>query len=88
MELFKRVKGCIDEWDPIGLLAMGAPENEYNFEIKAIVAVAQKINNANELAEHVFRIFTDAFGSDTFICSKKDVLKIAEAVIIEKKKSE
>ena len=34
---YENVKKIIDEWDPIGLLALGCPPNEYDLEIKLIV---------------------------------------------------
>ena len=36
------VERIINEWDPLGLLKGGAPEDEYNIEIQGIVAGLRK----------------------------------------------
>ena len=67
------VKTIIDEWDPIDLLAY-APEDEYDFEIKEIEQILALQVDVDQLAVEIFRVFTEAFGTEVF----KRVWKNAE----------
>lgn len=58
------VKGVIDEWDPIGLLGMGSPEDEYDPEIRDIVRLLSSIKSVDELAERINRVFIKWFEED------------------------
>ncbi|WP_211656067.1 hypothetical protein [Planococcus alpniumensis] len=49
MDEYIFVKSIIDEWDPIGLLDLGCPEDEYNPEIKDIVALLPNVNRLMNL---------------------------------------
>ena len=42
---YEIVKLEIDKWDPMGLLGIGAPDDEYDPEIKNIVNKIQTIKN-------------------------------------------
>lgn len=52
----------IDDWDPIGLLAIEAPPDEYDIESRAIYAEARDITSHEELATLIKRVFTRFFG--------------------------
>ncbi|MBT3320419.1 MAG: DUF1871 family protein [Clostridia bacterium] len=80
-EEYERVIGIakkvIDKWDPIGLLAMGAPADEYSFEISDIAAVALKVNDSETLAKSIQDIFIKYFGSGSFRNSFEECREIA-----------
>lgn len=55
------VKSIIDEWDPIGLLNLGCPEDEYAPEIRDIVALLPQVKSADELALRIRQVFIEWF---------------------------
>jgi hypothetical protein len=57
------VKEVIDEWDPIGLLGMGCPDDEYDPEIRDIVRLLSNIKSVVELAEVIHNVFDKWFNS-------------------------
>jgi hypothetical protein len=60
------VRQVIDEWDPYGLLAGGAPLDEWDSEIASLVAQAPRITSPTEGALAVSRVFSSAFQPDGF----------------------
>lgn len=44
------IKKTIDEWDPISLLEMGCPEDEYDPEIREIERLSYHAKSVDELA--------------------------------------
>lgn len=62
MEKFKAIKTIIDEWDPLGLLAMGCPDDEYNLEIVDVVRLLAQVKSADELALGIRQVFIEWFG--------------------------
>lgn len=61
------VKKVIDEWDPIGLLGMGCPDDEYDPEIKDIVRLLSNIKSIHELAKEINGVFIRWFEVDLTI---------------------
>jgi hypothetical protein len=61
------VKEVIDKWDPIGLLGLGCPDDEYDPEIADIVRLLINIKSVNELAEGINEVFIKWFGEDLTI---------------------
>jgi hypothetical protein len=61
------VKKIIDEWDPIDLLNMGCPVDEYDPEIREIVQLLRNINSVDELAIEINKVFIKWFGEDLTI---------------------
>jgi len=49
----------INNWDPIGLLAGGAPEDEYSIEIREIVQKSSSCKSETDLALLIYRVFND-----------------------------
>ena len=41
MNLFKEIKEILDAHDPVGFLAMGAPDDEYESEVDDLVSSFQ-----------------------------------------------
>jgi hypothetical protein len=61
MNKYSSVKKAIDEWDPIGLLGMGCPDDEYDPEIRDIVRLLSEINSLDELAVGIQKVFIKWF---------------------------
>lgn len=69
MDEYIVVKSIIDEWDPIGLLNLGCPEDEYDPEIKDIVALLPNVKSVDELALRIRQVFIKWF--EEFISIEK-----------------
>ncbi|MVO98142.1 hypothetical protein [Paenibacillus lutrae] len=52
----------INSWDPVGLLAGGAPEDEYSIEIREIVAGGTFYTRETDLARLIYTVFNDKMG--------------------------
>lgn len=59
------VKAAIDSADPIGLLKMGAPADEYEPEVGSIVPRVMKAINVNDVQQIMHGEFGRWFGADT-----------------------
>ncbi|QMT19164.1 DUF1871 family protein (plasmid) [Planococcus maritimus] len=80
MEEYILVKSIIDEWDPIGLLDLGCPDDEYVPEIRDIVALLPHAKSVDELALRIRQVFIKWF--EEFLSIEKCypvALKIWEA---------
>lgn len=75
---FKIVKKIVDEWDPMKLLAMECPDDEYHPEIEKITALLPEVKNVEELADKINQIFTFAFDK-TMI--HEECMKVAERIL-------
>ena len=67
MNKFILVKEVVDEWDPIGLLGMGCPDDEYDPEIKDIVQLLSNIKTVDELTRVIQKVFIKWFEEDLTI---------------------
>lgn len=79
--IYNIVKKSIDKWDAIGLLEMGAPNDEYYMEIEQIVPIVYRDCNLEELAEQISKTFTEYFGIDTFKATKTEIQSVAEEIL-------
>ncbi|MGI5888542.1 MAG: DUF1871 family protein [Oscillospiraceae bacterium] len=59
--LFAAVKKCIDEWDPYGLLLLGAPPDRFDAESRKIAQRIKVNSSAAEIASAVSEVFSKAF---------------------------
>jgi hypothetical protein len=64
LEKYMFVKEVIDEWDPIGLLSLGCPDDEYDPEIKDIVKLVSQIKSIDEIAVGIQEVFNKWFGEN------------------------
>lgn len=64
------VKSVVDKADPIGLLGMCCPADEYDSEIKMIFARIRKGMSADEIAKVIHAVFFEMFSEsiDTKLC--------------------
>ena len=60
------VKTVIDEWDPYALLAQGAPADEFNREVAALVPHIRHIRGIEDAAQAVSHVFSAAFEAQDF----------------------
>jgi len=65
-ELFALVGEVVREWDPCGLLAGGAPRDEFDGEIGRVVAQVPRIHSAADATAVVSRVFGSAFEREEF----------------------
>jgi hypothetical protein len=79
----------IRKWDPQGLLAGGAPVDEFDQEIASLVAQIPRIHSAVDASHAVSRIFSSSFEADSFppdMCSevgKKLFVALSEQGLID-----
>ena len=79
------IRIVINLWDPIGLLKLHAPVDEYEPEIKAIwTKCSQTDISISQLGQVVYNTFLDFFDRDVFTCSKRECKKIAEKIMSTK----
>lgn len=74
---YEKVKSVINKFDPIGLISGGAPEDEYDSQIKKIVSLIQKNAETDNLTEEIYNIFTQSFGKQS-VGGKDLYLRIVE----------
>ena len=60
------VRSAIHDWDPYGLLADGAPLDEFDREIASIVAQIPRISSVMDATLAVSRVFSSSFQADLF----------------------
>lgn len=60
------VRDIIHGWDPYGLLDLGAPDDEFDSEIAAVVAQIPSIRSENDAVDAVSEVFSSAFDPELF----------------------
>ena len=60
------VAAVIREWDPYGLLGMGAPQDEFDSEIASVVAQIPRIAGPEDAVHAISRVFASAFDREMF----------------------
>jgi hypothetical protein len=64
--VFGVVRAVIHKWDPYGLLAGGAPQEEFDREIASVVSQIPRISSTEDAANVVSRVFSSSFEPDIF----------------------
>ena len=66
------IKSIIDRHDPMGLLSMGAPDDEYMPEIDRLVGIVREDMTGAELSRAIYDLFLDMFSQpiDRGLCDK------------------
>ena len=64
--LFDKVKSIINDWDPVELLAMHCPDDEYHSEIRVICRYVKKTEplDETELGTFIYQTFRDYCGKE------------------------
>ena len=78
-ETFEVIQKIINEWDPLDLLTIDCPDDEYEFEIKRIASATLNENNAEKLAGKINDILYKAFEGD--FKKKNDCSMIADKIL-------
>ena len=52
------IRGVIRDWDPLGLLAGGAPVDEWDGEARALLKQLPRIRSENDAAHALSRLFS------------------------------
>jgi len=63
---FDIISKIIKEWDPYSLLALGAPESEFESEVAAIIAEVKNIKSPKDAISVVSKVFSEAFEPQYF----------------------
>lgn len=81
MKDFDYLKKIINAWDPMGLLVMGAPRDEYRYEIRSIEERFKDSLSVAELADVIKQVFVKAFDEQMFSYVEADCEKIAYMIL-------
>lgn len=79
--MFYKVKETIDEWDPIDLLAMHCPDDEYDEISLWISQEIRTVVDVENLAKYIYDLFVQQFGVPTFDKNLAECRMIAEKII-------
>lgn len=82
------IKKYIDEWDPMELLEIGAPNDEYDTEVEMIIHQLQSSYDVSQLAKVIKDVFIEMFYVDEEIFSNEKCMEIAKNILNEIKKYE
>ena len=63
---FGVVRDLVARWDPYSLLAGGAPEDEFDSEVRSVVQQIPRIRSANDATHVISRVFSSAFEPSLF----------------------
>lgn len=75
--MLDRIIEILNEWDPIELIAIGCPDDEYEPEAKAILAEMEKTSDETRLAKKIYNIFKTSFGHGAFLPDYQECLSVA-----------
>lgn len=65
-KIFDAVRSVIYEWDPYDLLAGGAPVDEFDSEISAVIRQLDTIHSSRDACHVISRVFSSSFESELF----------------------
>jgi hypothetical protein len=80
MMTFVDVKKAIDTWDPIELLKINAPSDEYDIESKKIYDSIKLMSNITQIGQVIYKVFYTMFGKKSFDKSLDECLEIAKII--------
>ncbi len=65
--IIENIRDIVNANDPVGLIDGGAPDDEYDREVMAIMSLLQTENDGEIIRNNVEKVFTDTFGSSAEI---------------------
>jgi hypothetical protein len=65
-QLLALVGRVMADWDPLGFLSLGAPDDEFRSEIAAVAAQVPRIKSSTDAAHAVSRVFSLSFDREEF----------------------
>lgn len=79
---YTQIQKIVNKHDPLRLLAIGCPKDEYNSEIKAINKLIKKGQTQKEIEAVLLKVFNKWFGKDLIRDQeKKQLNKIANELL-------
>lgn len=77
------IKKVIDEWDPVELLCIHTPSDEYDSESKEIFDEMNKLEfiEVGIVANIIFSVFSKSFGHDVFTSTIYECRTVAQKII-------
>lgn len=75
-----QLRTIINNHDPINLLSMGAPKDEYDPEVKSILSRLRVSQSKKEVERVVLEEFTRMFGESIIKDKEKTLKKIAHKI--------
>ena len=65
-KILDAVRSVIHEWDPYGLLAGGAPDDEFDGEISAVFRQLDRIRSSRDASHVISQVFSSSFEAELF----------------------
>ena len=65
-KIFDAVRSVIHEWDPYDLIAGGAPDDEFDSEISAVIRQLDRIRSSRDATHVISRVFSSSFEPELF----------------------
>lgn len=65
-KIFNAVRSVIHDWDPYDLIAGGAPDDEFDSEISAVIRQLDRIRSAGDACHVISRVFSSSFEPELF----------------------
>ena len=84
--LTEKVQATINKYDPIRLLKIGCPADEYRLEIKRIVPILRSTTGINQLHDAAYGVFVNMF-DERIAGPKNDYRKLCEELYSLSRKS-
>lgn len=60
---WRELRDLTNEWDPIGLIRLGAPQDEYECVLGALIRLLERQATVQEVTGYLVKEFADHFGS-------------------------
>lgn len=83
--IIENIRDIINTNDPVGLVYGGAPDDEYDREVMAIMSLLQTQTDGETIRNSVEKIFTDTFGSSAEIDIKQINTLTSELVALKER---
>ncbi len=78
---YNLIKEIIDSWDPVELLTIGCPLDEYNLETEKIFQFCKDIHTKQEIGEMIYFTFFESFGENTFKKTLEECLDVGQKIL-------
>ena len=59
---WRELRGAVNDWDPIGLIELGSPEDEYECLVGPLMRMLEKDSCPEEIASYLTKHIPDHFG--------------------------
>ena len=79
-QLFAELTAILARHDPVDLVGIGAPEDEYRHEVGTILPRLRETTSATDVQQVLVEEFDQWFGADTPKMTREDFLPVAEEI--------